>query len=109
MPEWYDAAMRLKIKAIRLERGLTVDQLAARVGMSKSYVSEIENERKQVNGRRLTAFAAALGVSTYDLIDDPTVARDIQEHIEIMSRLAPEDREAVEHLARSLARRTAGE
>lgn len=103
--------MKLKLKAIRTSKGMTLEDLAARVGMSKSYVSEIENEKKQVNGRRLSAFAAALGVSTHDLIDDPAgaVALDIQAHMEIMRNLAPGDRAEVERLAAFLAARQAGE
>lgn len=108
---WYRKAMKLKLKEIRTAKGVTLQELAARVGMSKSYVSEIENEKKQVNGRRLSAFAAALGVSTHDLIDDPErhVATDLQAHMDTMLRLAPADRAEVERLATFLAARQAGE
>jgi transcriptional regulator with XRE-family HTH domain len=102
--------MKLRLKQIRQSKRLTLDQLAARVGMSKSYVSEIENERKQVNGRRLEAFAAALDVSVHDLIGDATedTASDIVEHIEIMRALTTEDRREVERLALFLAKREGG-
>ena len=46
-----------KIKELRLQQQLTIDQLAARSGLSKGYISRLENFRT----------AAALGVEMIDL------------------------------------------
>lgn len=62
--------MKTRIKELRQARGLTQDQLCAMVGMSKSYLSEIERGLKEVNGRRLEAFARAFNVRTADIIDN---------------------------------------
>jgi transcriptional regulator with XRE-family HTH domain len=94
--------MDLRIKEFRLSRGLTVEQLAEKVGMSKSYVSEIENGKKQANGRRLEAFALALGVRPADLIEDDGLIAEFKAHMDVVAQLSPADREAVERHARSL-------
>lgn len=46
------SAMKTRIKELRRQRGLSVDALAQAVGMSKSFVSEMENGRKEINGQR---------------------------------------------------------
>lgn len=96
--------MRLRVKEIRKERGLTTQQLADKAGMSQSYVSDIENGRKQLNARRMEALATALGVSPLDLLADPDVSEEISRHLEILRQLPPEDREAVMRHARGLLR-----
>lgn len=80
---------------MREERGWTVEVLAAKVNMSRSYVSEIENGKKNVNNVRLGAFARAFGVSPIDLIDDESVGEDILDHIRRLRRLNEADRRAV--------------
>lgn len=72
----YLSAMKLRLKQIRQEKAWTVQQLADAVNLSKSHVSDIENGKKQANGYRLERFAAALGVSVYDLIDDGSMSED---------------------------------
>lgn len=91
----YHYSMKLKIKQMRKERGWTTEELGAKVGMSRSYVSEIENHRKAVNNLRLSAFAKAFGVSPVDLIDDQSVTPDILDHINRIRRLSDADRLAV--------------
>jgi transcriptional regulator with XRE-family HTH domain len=92
----YEARMKLRVKEIRLSKGMTVETLAARVRLSKSYVSEIENGKKQCNGNRLQAFASALGVNVHDLIDDGAAqAPEMAQHLDTMNRLPPALRSAV--------------
>ena len=94
--------MRLSLKEIRKERGLTTQQLAVLAGMSQSYVSDIENGRKTLNARRMEALAKALGVSPLDLLSDKEVSEEISRHLEILRQLSPEDRAAVLRHARGL-------
>lgn len=96
--------MLLRVKQLREARKLTVEQLAVRAGMSKSYLSEIENGKKQINARRLEGLAAALGVDATDLIADRGVADAIVEHLEVVRQLDPEDQAAVQRHALSLLR-----
>lgn len=94
--------MKLRIKRFRQQKGLTVEQLAEMVGMSKSYVSEIENGKKQANGRRIDEFALALGVRPADLIEDDGLIAEFEAHMDVIKQLSPDDREAVERHARGL-------
>lgn len=87
--------MRLRVKQMRTERGWTVQQLAKESGMSPSYVSDIENGKKQVNARRLEALARAFRVLPTDLIDDDAVSDEIKRHLETLRRLSDQDRQAV--------------
>lgn len=94
--------MRLRLKEIRKERGLTTQQLADLSGMSQSYVSDIENGRKTLNARRMEALAKALDVSPLDLLADRDVSEEISLHLEVLRKLTPEDRAAVLRHARGL-------
>lgn len=61
-----------KLKTLRKDKKLTLEQLAELSGLSKSYVWELENrESQRPSAEKLTALADALGVSaTYFLEDD---------------------------------------
>lgn len=61
-----------KLRALRKERGLTLEKLADLAGLSKSYVWELENrESQRPSAEKLGALADVLGVSsTYFLEDD---------------------------------------
>lgn len=100
----YEARMKVRIKELRTAKKLTVEQLASALGMSKSYVSELENGRKEINGRRLEAFAKFFGVQVPDLISDPDVKADLFDHLAVVKMLSEEDKLAVQRHALSLLR-----
>lgn len=62
--------MKLRIRELRSERGLTLQELAAEAGVSRSYLNELELGMKTINAARLRQIAAALDVSVTDLIED---------------------------------------
>ena len=55
-----------KVKQLRHQQKLTIDQLAARTGLSKGYISRLENFRTGASLRALNLIAAALGVEMID-------------------------------------------
>ena len=61
-----------KIKKLRKDQGLTLDKLATKAGLSKSYLWELENRESQSpSAEKLASIADALGVSAdYFLEDD---------------------------------------
>ena len=63
-----------KIRRLRLKQQLTIDQLAARSGLSKGYISRLENFRTGASLRALNLVAAALGVEMIDLFRNETAA-----------------------------------
>ena len=58
-----------RIKELRTEKGLTLDQLAQETGSSKSYIWELENKNPpRPSAEKLSAIAAALEVTVDYLI-----------------------------------------
>lgn len=57
-----DGPAQASVRVWREHRGLTQDELARRVGLSKSFLSEIENGKKTGSVRTLRALADALGI-----------------------------------------------
>ena len=55
------------IKRLRLSKKLTQERLAERAGITSSYISEIENQKKIGKFETIAAIAAALEVEPYEL------------------------------------------
>ncbi len=51
-----------KLKERRLERGLTITQLAQQMGMERSRLSELETGKRSPSLKRLNAWADTLGM-----------------------------------------------
>lgn len=68
-----------RIRRIRQEKGLTLKQIQARVGVSATHISEIERGKTSPTIKALEKIANALEVSSSHLIDLPPAARsDVQ-------------------------------
>ncbi|NIE93061.1 MULTISPECIES: helix-turn-helix transcriptional regulator [Bacillus] len=52
-----------KIAELRKEKLISQEKLAAQVGLSRTYISEIENNKKQPNVKLAIKIAKALGTS----------------------------------------------
>ena len=100
-----------RIRAARIDRGLTQDELAGHVGVSRSAVAQWETGRTgQVTGN-LSRIAGALEVNVEFLMygDDTRAAREVGQGDELaLLRLYrecdPEDRQMLLRTARRLAR-----
>lgn len=69
-----------KLREHRKKLGISLDELAARTGASKSYLWELENRvESKPSADKLTKIAAALGVTTEYLLDDDAELDD--EHL----------------------------
>lgn len=73
-PLWRDAVGDL-LRRTRHDRGETLDDVAARAGVSPQYLSEIERGRKEASSEVLAAVDGALGLTLLDLT--VAVARDL--------------------------------
>lgn len=71
-----------KLRKLRKEGGFTLDQLAEKSGMSKSYLWELENrESQRPSAEKLAALADVFGVGpTYFIEDDVREPR--QRHLD---------------------------
>jgi transcriptional regulator with XRE-family HTH domain len=110
MSTLHDIGTRIRVQ--RRERGLTQDELAHRVGVSRSAVAQWETGRTgQITGN-LSRIAAALDVGVEYLVygDDKLAAAEARQGDELaLLRLYrecdPEDRQMLLRTARRLVRR----
>lgn len=62
-----------KFKHVRTLRGLSLDELANKCGLSKTYLSEIENSKKRPAMKSLEKIAKALEADAWFFMDDNAV------------------------------------
>ena len=60
-----------KLREIREKKGLTLEGLGAKVGVTHAMIARIEAGSKEPSIKLLVAIAAALGVTPGELIDTP--------------------------------------
>lgn len=65
-----------KIKILRHRKGLSIEALAKRSGFTKSYLSQIENLKREPTIGALTKIAHALGVNFFHLVNDEKPAEE---------------------------------
>jgi len=64
-------SLKTKLRSLREKHGLSLDKLAEKTGVSKSYLWELENRDKgNPSAEKLAKIADSLGVSLSYLIDD---------------------------------------
>jgi transcriptional regulator with XRE-family HTH domain len=102
----YPVGMALRIKELRKAANLSQEELGKMAGVSRSQLSEIENEQKPANTLRLRAIANALGVPVEELFapaDDQGQRAII---LMLFDRITdPDDRQALVRHAEALASR----
>ncbi|MCK4606862.1 MAG: helix-turn-helix transcriptional regulator, partial [candidate division Zixibacteria bacterium] len=59
-----------KIKALRLSSDLTQEELANRAGLSKGFISQLENDQTSIQIDSLADILEALSVSLSDFFSD---------------------------------------
>lgn len=70
-----------KIRDLRLRRGLTVQQLAEASGLSKGFISQVENERTSPSLATLSDLASALETSVaYLVVEEDQVPYVVRAH-----------------------------
>ena len=66
------------IKAVRGQRNWTQEQLAEAAGISKGFLSDIENDKRNISSESALKIADALGISLDYLLRGETGQREIQ-------------------------------
>jgi transcriptional regulator with XRE-family HTH domain len=99
-----------KIRTERKKLRLTLDELAERIGASKSYVWELENRPVvRPSAEKIAALAAVFKLPVEFLMDDnrkESRPSDLQEaFFHRVSRLSEEKREALEHFLDAIDRK----
>jgi transcriptional regulator with XRE-family HTH domain len=67
-PETVDARARRRLRELRTERGLTLQQVAQRANIDVSTLSRLESGKRRLALDHIPALAGALGVSADDLL-----------------------------------------
>jgi transcriptional regulator with XRE-family HTH domain len=73
-----DALVRARLRALRVERGLSQEEVATRAGMAPSTLSRLESGARRLALDHLTPLARALGVEVGELlapVADPRVVQ----------------------------------
>jgi transcriptional regulator with XRE-family HTH domain len=96
-----------KIKALRMERGLSQKELASLIGVTSAAVSNWEaGTRENIRGEALFALASALGVGPEDLLARPQGAEsppvDELQLLATYRQLTPERKRIAIHLVKAL-------
>ncbi len=81
------ASVGERIRGRRAELGWTQDQLAQKAGISKSFLSDLENGKRSVGANNLLDIARALGVSL-DFLMTGTASQDQKSEVPIPASLA---------------------
>ena len=92
------AATGDRIKEIREARGMTQDQLADKAGISKGFLSDVENDKRNISSENLLRVANTLGASVDYLLRGETRSAKREEVV-----IPPELSEAAEELNLSYA------
>lgn len=70
--DYGDETVGPRLARIRKERGFTQVELAKKIGLIQSLVSDYETDRLRLSAEMAVRFALALGVSTDDLLNPKT-------------------------------------
>jgi transcriptional regulator with XRE-family HTH domain len=77
-----------RIRELRERRGLTLDDLVDRSGVSKGFLSEVENGKRGLSAENVLKIATALGASVDYLLRGEMQVHARQEAVTIPSELA---------------------
>src|SRR5438094_1814012 len=77
-----------RIRELRERRGFTLDELAARSGVSKSFLSEVENAKRNLSAEYLLRVANALGASVDYLLRGETQEPPERQQVVVPPELA---------------------
>jgi transcriptional regulator with XRE-family HTH domain len=82
------ATVGSRIRQVREQLGRTQDALAAATGLSKGFISEVENDKRNLSAQNLLKIANALGASVEYLLLGLEPARQDKEPVVIPPELS---------------------
>lgn len=78
-----------RVRDLRKAKGMTLQQLAGRTGLSVGYLSQLERERAVPSIRALSTIARSLGVNISWFFPDPELAADPEASIVVRAARRP--------------------
>jgi transcriptional regulator with XRE-family HTH domain len=92
-----------RIREIRKARSMTQDQLAVATGLSKSFISEVENDSRNASSKNMLKIANALGASVEYLLRGVSLAAPAMVATESAVSIPPQLALAAERLRLSFS------
>ena len=97
-----DAPMQNRIGILRVEKGLSLTDLARLAGTTKAQIQKLERGERRLSLQWMSRLARALGVKMSDLLPEDTHGPEEREILAIVSQLPLEDRIALVRIANDL-------
>ena len=95
--------MRVKVRDIRIAKGVSQGDLAKHLGISQPYLSQIEKGSRKLDAEKIGQIADFLGVPSHELVDYSAPAHeDVQELLEIFERATPEQQQMILALTKTV-------
>ncbi|MDF3606106.1 helix-turn-helix transcriptional regulator [Paracoccus sp. DMF-8] len=95
--------MKFRIKEHRDARGWSQLHLGQLAGLSKGYVSLLENGRRDPSAEALRSIAAAFGIDVTELIEPSSDgAQKLIDHLTVFQQLSEDDQDAIARIARKM-------
>lgn len=104
----FSMSLNLNIRTLRQSKGLTLAQLAEKVGVSTAHMSEVERGIKNLNNHLLLRISDALGVTPEMLISNE-VDSELSSVLATMKKLSEQQRALVRAYAEGLLAAQDGE
>lgn len=99
-----NAAMGNRIREFRKAKGLTLEDLGARVGMGAGHLSRLERGEVSYTQERLETIARELECRPADLIDDrPPLSPAQKSMVNLLDTLTPEEQDRLVKMAKVYA------
>lgn len=71
----------MRLKELRIERGISLRTLSKICGISSSYLSELEKGKYEATESKIIRLALALGVSTDELLGFNEIVKNIRSNL----------------------------
>ncbi len=94
--------MRLRLRELRNKEGWTLEQAAAKLGLSKSHLSEVETGKKNLSAPMMDAAAKLFSVNVTQLYDAGDFAAELSAIAEELQKMTPEDRQRAVRIVQSM-------
>lgn len=75
VPVWHDPGMANRLRALRKERGWTLEQVAAKLGATHTTIARLEKGERRLDDKWLTRLATVYGCSKSELLDGQQTVR----------------------------------
>ena len=100
--------LTLRIRQLRKSKGLTLSELASKIGVSAPHLSEVERGKKNLNNHLIERLAVALEIPPTELLGAPPRNKIITDLQEYLSEKSEEEQKGILRAMKALEASLAG-